>query len=278
MKFSAALLKGLVVAVFLAPPLLSLADCPEGVRPTTATEQQKYLATVSAFKAALPASVPGWDGHFDPLFSTAPSSVCKGSALIAGYDATFSSLEQRQKNQDLDRLYEAKVDALRKLPPEEQKQADDKYHQGSQLGYKSIAELKNKNQAEADRLRAEATKMYAASKAIQTAHTDKVFPQIKALLDEKQAAWVSPDVKVHLVGRDMSAERKAAKSEAVQIEGASAYFAPDKALLVPLGAGPDGQPVWARLEGDRTNTQAIAKLLGHLSRDGAAGQLQSKNN
>ena len=71
MKFSAVLLKGLVVAVFLAPPLLSLSDWPEGCRLTAVSEQQKYLATVSALNAAVPANVAGCDAHFDLLFRAA---------------------------------------------------------------------------------------------------------------------------------------------------------------------------------------------------------------
>lgn len=279
MKLSATLLKGLVVAVFLAPPLLSLADCPEGVRPTTAVEQQKYLSSISAFKAALPPSVSDWNAHFDPVFTAAPTSVCKGTALTAGYDAIYSSLEQRQKNQELERQYDARVEELRKLSPEEQKQADDFYHQGSELGYKAVVELKNKNQPEADRLRAEANKMYAASKAIQAAHLDKVDAQMQALMKEKQATYVSPEVKVHLVGRDLSAEKKGSKTEPVQIAGKpNAYFAAGQTLLVLLGTGPDGQPVWARLEGERTNVQAIARAISPVSREGSStGPLQSRN-
>lgn len=280
MRHPATLLKVIVAAAVLAPSVLSFADCPEGVRPTTATEQQKYLATMSALKAVLPASLPSWQVQMNQLFTTAPSSVCKGSDLVAGYDATYMSAEQKQKNQETDRQYEARIDSLRKLSPEEQKQADDLYQQGKQLGYESIAAVKNKDQAEADRLRAEANKKYAASKAIQQAHLEKVSPQMQAIEDEKHAAHATPDVKVHVVGRDLSADRKAPHSEPVQIEGsAGSYFAPDKALLVSLGTGPDRQPVWARLEGDRSNVLAIARLLSHVTCDGiTAGQLQSRNN
>ena len=272
MNRTAIVLKALVAVAVLAPPLLSRADCPEGVRPTTAVEQEKYLATMTALKAAVPATVAGWEVHLNPLFTTAPSSVCKGSPLIAGYDATYTSVEQRQKNQESDRQYQARIDALQKLSPEEQQEADDLYHQGSQFGYQSIAAVKNKDQAEADRLRTEANKMYAASKAIRQAHLEKVYLQITAIDHEKQAANVSPEVRVHLVGRDLAADRKAEKSESVQIEGmAASYFAPDKALVVSLGTGPDGQPVWGRLEGDRNHVQTIARQLSHVSREGRRG-------
>lgn len=276
MNLSAAIVKTLLVAGILAPPVLSFADCPEGVRPTTAVEQQKYLAAMTALKAALPATVPGYQVQFGQFFTTAPSSVCKGSPLTAGYDATYTSVEQRKKNQEIDQQYEARIEAVRKLSPEEQKQADDLYNQGKALGYQSIAALKNKDQAESDRLRAEANKKYAESKAIQQGHLEKVFPQMKAIEDEKQAAYVSPEVKVHLVGRDLAADRNSPKSEAVHIEGApAAYFAPDKALVVSLGTSPGGQPVWARLEGDRTNAETIARQLSPVR--AGAGQLQSQN-
>lgn len=278
MNLSATLVKTMLVAAVLAPPVLSFADCPEGVRSTTSAEQQKYLATMTALKAALPASVAGWDVQFAPFFTSAPSSVCKGSPLTAGYEATYTSSEQRKKNQESDQQYEARIEAVRKLSPEEQKQADDLYNQGKALGYQAIAALKNKDQAESDRLRAEANKKYAESKAIQQGHLEKVFPQMKAIEDEKQKAYVSPEVKVHLLGRDLAGDPKGQKTEPAPIEGVSAYFAADKALVVSLGTGPDGQPVWARLEGDRANTQAIARLLSHVGSDGAgASQLQSKN-
>jgi hypothetical protein len=275
-NISAAIVKTILVAAILAPPVVSFADCPEGVRPTTVVEQQKYLAAMTALKAALPTTVSGYEVKMDQLFTTAPSSVCKGSPLTAGYDATYTSVEQRKKNQEAGQQYEARIEAVRKLSPEQQKQADDLYNQGKALGYQSIAALKNKDQAESDRLRAEANKKYAESKAIQQAHLEKVFPQMKAIEDEKQAAYVSPEVRVHLVGRDLAADRKSPKSEAAPIEGGpGAYFSADRALVVSLGTSPDGQPVWARLEGDRTNVQAIARQLSPVS--AGAGQLQSKN-
>ena len=271
MKLTATLLKAVVAVAVLAPPILSFADCPEGVRPTTSAEQEKYLATISALKAAMPATVSGWEVRLGQSFTTAPSSVCKGSPLVAGYDATYTSVEQRQKNQETDRQFQARIDALRKLSPEEQKQADDLYQQGKQLGYQSIAALKNKDQAESDRLRAEANKMYAASKAIQQAHLDKVVPQMKAIEDEKQAAYVNPEVQVHLVGRDLGSDRKGTKTESVQIEDAKAsYFTPEKKLVLALNPGSEGQPVWAQLEGDRNQVQTIAKALVHVTQQGAA--------
>ena len=145
----------LLVAIALPIPQLLFADCPEGVRPTTAAEQSEYLALLPVLRNALPASPAGLQVKADPLFTTAPNSVCKGSPLVASYGATYTFTDQADRNQASAREHEARIQALQKLSPEEQKQADDLYHQGSQLGYRSIAEQKNHNQAEADRLRHE---------------------------------------------------------------------------------------------------------------------------
>jgi len=250
------------------------ADCPEGVRPTTEAEQQGYLANVQALKSAIPAAPAGWELQPVKTFPNAPTSVCKGTKLVAAVDATYLSIADRKQNEERSREFDARIEALRKLSPEEQKEADALYHQGSDLGYKSIAELKNKNQAEADRLRAEANKAYAASKAIQRAHLDKVLPQISAIDDEKRAAYVNPEVHVHLIVRDLAQDQKTVKTEPVQLEGLSkAYYTPDKTLSVSLGSSTDGQPVWAQFQGDRKQAETVARLFG---RSGAKGAVASR--
>lgn len=84
--------------------------------------------------------------------------MCKGSKPVAAIDATYVSLTGRKLNEERNRDYEARIDAIPKLSPEDQREADTLYHRGTDLDYKSIAELKNKNQAESDRLRAEVNK------------------------------------------------------------------------------------------------------------------------
>ena len=245
------------------------ADCPEGARPTTEAEQQQYVANLQALKVALPNAPEGWQLEPMKFLPGAPAGVCKDSKPVAAVDATYVSLTQRKKNAEHDREYEARINTLRKLSPEEQKEADTLYRQGSVLGYKSIAELKNKNQAESDRLRGEANKAYAASRAIQSAHLEKVLPQIRALQDEQRAQFVLPDVRVHLIVRDLAQDHKTLRTESVQIPGlAKAYYTPDKTLAISFGVAPDGQPVWIQIQGDRSQAETIARLFGNAGARG----------
>lgn len=254
--------KAALCVLVLAPPVWVWADCPEGARSTTPDEQRTYLAEMAALKAALPAAPTGWQVDGPALLATGPTMVCKGSKAVAGYDATYTSLEIRKQNQEREKQFESRMNALRVLPPDKQKEADDLYRQGSQLGYKSIAELKNKNQAEADRLRAEANKLYAESKAIRAAHLDSVSAQIRAVGDEQRASYVNPDVRVHLLVREEAGDWNASGSERAEIAGISkAYFVPDHALILFLGRVAAGHPAWARLEGNRAAMEGIARLF-----------------
>ena len=264
----------IVYTLLISGAGILFADCPEGARPTTEAEQQDYLTNVQALKTAIPNAPDGWELQPVKTFPTAPTSVCKGSKLVAAVEATYLSVTERKQNDERGRQYDARVEALRKLSPEEQKEADTLYHEGSDLGYKSIAELKNKNQAEADRLRAAANQAYAASKAIEGVHLDKVFPQMNAIEDERRAAYVNPEVHVHLIVRDLAQDQKTVKTEPVQIEGVTrAYYTPDKTLSISLGASSDGQPVWAQIQGDRKQAETVARLFGH---SGSKGTVASR--
>jgi hypothetical protein len=257
-------------SVLISGAGILFADCPEGSRPTTELEQQHYVANMEALKAAVPNAPEGWELQPGKFFPGAPSSVCKGSKPVAAFDAAYVSLAQRKQNEERGREYEARIANLRKLSPEEQKEADSLYHQGSELGYKSIAELKNKNQAESDRLRAEANKAYAASRAVQTAHLEKVLPQIRALQEEQQAGFVNPEVKVHIIVRDLAADQRSVKSEPTHFEGiAKAYYAADKTLAISLGVSPDGQPVWVQLQGDRKQVETVARQFANATNKAA---------
>lgn len=260
----------IVYTILISGAGILFADCPEGARPTTDAEQQSYLANMQALKAAIPDAPESWELQPVKTFPNAPTSVCKGSKPVAAIDAIYVSIADRKQNDERSRQYDARIEALRKLSEDEQKEADTLYHQGSDLGYKSIAELKNKNQAEADRLRGEANKAYAASKAIQRAHLDKVFPQISAMEDEKRAAYVNPEVHVHLIVRDVAQDYRTVKIEAAKIEGITkAYYTPDKTLSLSLGSSADGQPVWAQIQGDRKQVEKVARLFGHSGAKGA---------
>lgn len=91
---------------------------------------------------------------------------------------------------------------MQQLPPDKQKEADDLYHEGSQLGYKSIAELKNKNADEAARLREEANKKYAQSRVIKQAHLQEVSPKMTEIINAEQAGYENPEVQAHIVVLD----------------------------------------------------------------------------
>lgn len=263
-KFVLRLTWTIVYTILISGAGILFADCPEGARATTDAEKQAYAAQMQGLKSAIPSAPEGWELQPVKFFPDAPSSVCKGSKPVPAIDAIYVSAADRKLNEERSRQFDARIEALRKLSPEEQKEADTLYHQGSELGYKSIAELKNKNQAEADRLRAEANKAYAASKAIQQAHLEKVFPQIRAIESEKQAAYVNPEVHVHLIVRDLALDQKTVRKDTAQIEGLTkAYFTPDKMLSVSLGSSADGQPVWAQIQGDRKQAETVARLFGH---------------
>jgi len=262
-KFVLRLTWTVVYSILISGAGILFADCPEGVRVTTESEQQSYSAKMQLLKEAIPNAPDGWELQPVKFMTAAPTSVCKGSEPVAAVDATYISLTDRRQNEERDRQYQVRIDALRKLSPEEQKEADTLYHQGSDLGYKSITELKNKNQAEADRLRAEANKAYAASKAIQQAHLEKVFSQISAIDGEKRTAYVNPEVRVQLIVRDLAQDQKTVKKEPIQIDGVSkAYYTAEKTLAVSLGASSDGKPVWAQIQGDRKQAETVARLFG----------------
>jgi hypothetical protein len=268
-KFVLRVIWTIVYALLISGAGILFADCPEGVRATTDVEQQNYVANMQALKAAIPNAPEGWELQPVKFFPGAPTSVCKGSKPVAAVDATYISAVERKLNEERSRQYESRIQTLRKLSSEEQKEADTLYHQGSDLGYKSIAELKNKNHAEADRLRTEANKAYAASKAIQQAHLEKVFPQIRAIEDEKRAAYVNPEVHVHLLVRDVAQDQRTVKTEPVRLEGVGrGYYTPDKTLSISLGSSPDGQPVWAQIQGDRKEVETIARLFGQTGTKG----------
>jgi hypothetical protein len=268
MRFILRLTWTITFSILISGAGILFADCPEGSRATTDAEQRNYVTDMQSLKAALPNPPEGWELQPVKSFPGAPTSVCKGSKAVPAIDATYVSLLEKKQNEERDRQYESRISALQKLSPEEQEEKDRLYHQGSDLGYKSIAALKNKDQAESDRLRAEANKAYAASKAIQQAHLEKVSSQIRAIQDEQRDAYVSPEVRVHLIVRDLAPDlaqnQKTVKTEAARIDGISrAYYTPDKTLTISLGSAPDGQPVWAEIRGDRKQAENIARLFGH---------------
>jgi hypothetical protein len=256
--YFAAIFTGIVLT-----PSALFADCPEGVRQTSAAEQQNFMATLNAIKAAVPAAPEGWQMQAPNIpYTSGPTSVCKGSKLVAGYDATYTSAVRLKENQERQKLRDAQVQALQQLPADKQQEADDLYHEGSALGYKSIAALKEKNADEAARLREEANKKYAASKTIKQAHLEEASSRIGELMNAPQFAYLNPEVKAHIVVLDPA--NSPSKLEAVQVPGVStAFFDRQKTLMLSFGRTASGGAIWVELQGDREPVMLVASLFAN---------------
>lgn len=254
-----------IFATIVLTPSALYADCPEGSRPTTAADQQNFVTTMNALKAAVPAAPQGWQVQAPNIpYTTGPSSVCKGSKPVAGYDATYTSAERLKQDQEQQKQRDTQIQALQQLPPDKQKEADDLYKEGSALGYKSIAALKEKNADEAARLREEANKRYAQSKAIKQAHLQEIGPKISEILKADQAAYLNPEVRVHLVVLDPA--NSPDKAEAVQIPGIpAAFFDQARTLMLSFGRDASGGMIWVQLQGDREPVMTVANLFANSS-------------
>jgi hypothetical protein len=258
--FATAIFSGIVLT-----PSALYADCPEGSRNTTAAEQQNFMNTMNAIKAAIPPAPAGWDLQVpNTPYTTGPSTVCQGSKLVAGYDATYTSAERLKQNQERQKQRDARVQALQQLPSDKQKEADALSKEGSTLGYKSIAALKEKNADEAARLREEANKKYAESRAIKQAHLQEIGPKITEIMNADQAAYLNPEVKAHIVVLDSA--NSPSKGEVVQIPGvSSAFFDREKTLTLSFGRDSFGGVIWVQLHGDREPVMAVANLFASSS-------------
>src|SRR5581483_4087872 len=133
----------LFAAVLLLAPGALRADCPDGARNTTEAERADFINGMNELKAAVPAAPAGWQLQAPAIpYVTAPATTCKGSKLFAAYSFTYTSTDQQKQLQERIHDRETRIAALSKLSPDEQKQFDDLRHQGSQLGYQSIAAQK----------------------------------------------------------------------------------------------------------------------------------------
>jgi hypothetical protein len=253
-----------VFTIFLIVPAVLRADCPEGVRTTTEAERREYMRTLNALKA-VPSAPAGWQLQTPKSGSTeAPTSTCKGLKLTAEYEVTYVSIEQQQLNQQYNRESSARIAALRKLSPDEQKQVDDFNRQGRQLSAQAAVAKKNNNRTEADRLREQANQFYAKSRAVYQAHQDKIAPQIAAIADEC-SKYANPEVRVHLAVDDLPAAAGSG-AEKVQIPGVpQAFFDRQKALVMSYGRDAAGRNIRVRLEGDRERVLTIARLFTESS-------------
>ncbi len=254
-----------IFTIFLIVPAVLRADCPDGARSTTEEERQEYQKILNTLSAVPPAPA-GW--KLQPSRSNetkAPMTVCKGPMQsVSPYEVTYVSTEQEKLNEQNRREKNARIAALRKLPPDDQKQFDDFSRQGQQLSGQSGAARRNKNPAEADRLLKEAKEFYAKCAAIQRAHAEKTEPEVRAIEGDR-SKYGNPDVRVQLAvdHLDIKADSGAEK---VEIPGVPlAFFNRKNALVMSFGRDAAGHNIRARLEGDRERVLAIARLFSESS-------------
>ncbi len=261
-------LAGSVLAIFLVVPAVLRADCPDGIRTPTEAERKEYSKTVNALKAAVPPAPSDWQLQLPKSYAeTPPTYACKGLKLTPGpYDVTYTSVEQQQLNARDSIASDTRIAAMRKLSPEEQKQADDFTRQGMQLSGQSAAARKNNNVTEATRLREAAMQAYAKSRAVYEAHRDKVEPQIAAILAADRAkAAANPEVRVCLAVDDLRVA-VASGDPKIEIPGVpQAFFDNGKGLNMLFGRDAAGRNIRVRLEGDRERVLTIARLFAESS-------------
>ena len=254
-----------VLTAFLIVPAVLRADCPDGTRTTTEAERQEYMRILNTLKAVPPAPV-GWKLRTSKFNETeAPTTICRGPMKsVNPYEVTYVSTEQEKLNEQYRRENNARIAALRKLSPDEQKQFDDYNRQGMQLSAQSGAARRNKNPAEADRLLKEAKEFYAKSRAIQQAHADKVAPEIRAIEGDR-SKYGNPEVQVQLAVDNLPTAADSG-AEKVEIPGVSlAFFDRQNALAMSFGRDAAGHNIRARLEGDRERVLTIARLFTNSS-------------
>ncbi len=260
-------LTAMVLSTVLIVPAVLRADCPDGGRTTSEAERQAYMAALNAFKEAVPPAPAGWQLQLPRFgYTEAPAYTCKGLNLTAEYEVTYVSTEQHRLNQQRYRDGNARIDALEKLSPEEEKQAADLTRQGSQLGYQARTAQKNKNPEEAARLGDQSREFYAKAKAIRLAHLEQVGPQVKSIRDEYYANEVKPEVKVHLALDDKPIVASGSGMEKVQIAGVPlAFFDRYKSLVISFGRDAAGRNVRVEIQGVRELVVTVGRLFSESS-------------
>jgi len=264
-----------ILASSLLAPAFLHADCPDGSRTLSATEQQAYVALQTSIKAALPAAPAGWVLK-DPaakMTLAAPSSTCKGLDAVAGYYVIYFSEEQARKNADRSREQDTRVREASKFTPEEQKALDDFDRPSRDLARQSVQAIRDKKPEEAARLRAQSDELHQKSNAVRAAHNARILRAVTAILNEYTNSYVSPEVAVNIVVNDN--ERSAAGKEKLQISGVPLAFADGKEITMSFGKvapakasgglGTKPRTIWVTVTGDRASSQTIANLFGNSS-------------
>lgn len=260
-----------LLAGILLVSAAAFADCPDGGRQTTTSEQQFYVEATTSIKTAIPPAPAGWtlrDRNAATII--APTSLCKGSPLVPGYFITYLWADQQKRNELRIRERDVRVRALGLLSPEEQKQVDDLSRQGRNFERQAQAVIRT-NPDEAARLRAQARPFAEQANAIRKAHQEKVFPEMEAIRKEEADAYIEPEVNVSI---SLSKEASvASKAERTQIAGIPSTFQ-DKDLVMSFGHDDAGRTLWVKISGSRPAVEAIANLYASSNLVSWAGKKQ----
>lgn len=252
------------LTTFLILPAVLRADCPEGTRDTAEAERQEYTKTVNALKAAVPPAPAGWQlqaPKFEPS-GAAPTYTCKGSGLTADpIDLTYF---EPQPINPQDREREARIAALRKLSPDEQKQVDDINRQAWQLKGPMAAAKKNHDLAELARLNEQYNQTLGKAGVVYQAHADKIAPEIAAL-NADLSKPVNLTVKVRVQVGNFRAAGSNSAAEKIQIPGVPQAFYNNQTLDMSFGRDAAGHDIRVWLTGDRERVLTIARLFAESS-------------
>jgi hypothetical protein len=263
---------GLALVLIVSIAVRAHADCPEGSRSVSESEQQAYLSMQQAIRAAIPPAPAGWSLK-DPgakVAPVAPKDACKGSDPSPGWYGIYTWDEQVKKNSARNLEQDKRLKAASAFTPEEQKEMDDYTRQAREIERKAVAVIRT-SPDEAARLRAEARPFSGKANEVRKAHNDRVFPQLEAIRKEFAAEYVNPTVAVSIVVNED--DRQLDAKEPLQIPGTvKAFLNNDKKLELSFGQVPPAtasggigkkpRTIWAEVSGDRQAAETIANLLG----------------
>ena len=262
----------LALVLIVSVAVRAHADCPEGSRSLSESEQQAYLSMQQAIRAAIPPAPAGWSLK-DPgakVTPVAPKDVCKGSDPSPGWHGIYTWDEQVKKNNARNLEQDKRLKAASAFTSEEQKEMDDYTRQARELERKAVAVIRT-SPDEAARLRAEARPFSDKANEVRKAHNERVFPQLEAIRKEFAAEYVNPTVAVSIVVNED--DRQLDAKEPLQIPGTvKAFLNNHKKLELSFGQVPPAtasggigkkpRTIWAEVSGDRQAAETIANLLG----------------
>lgn len=250
---------------------LSLADCPDGVRQTSDSERQAFLSMNQAIKLAIPPAPAGWSLR-DPrakMKDEAPSSVCNGGDLMAGWYGEYIWDEESRRAAAKGAERDARIRKASVWAPEEEKELREYEVQSRDVRWKA-KKIAGTDPAEAARLNEGAKRIGDKINAIRKAHADRVAPAVQAIQQEGGAS-INAYVQVNIATGEEAALTDV--QERLQISGVSSAFVNSKKELVLVfgqklpsfkesgGIGTKPRILTAIVTGDRQPAEIIARLL-----------------